>query len=288
MPAPYLDTQRRQLSFGDIVALPWLFEAHLRADASSLRDEVSPAKVSKKVFEKEADVTFFVPVEEDHARLRQKPGTDYLLGHGANHAEAACLSDDCIIESNLGLRSGQEPTGRLLFAPVTDLREQDKGKLDRNWRRFQLGDDRVIEIHRSFQASGEDIARAIDQEVLIRRSVDDETREALELKWAAHACRRGPLVAVSNAEKLGEVLLAHKVSSQDQAEVVASVLSRTSAAAWGLEGRALERAGQEFDANREQLENADPNEPLEQVKEDLLTLKNEAEAALAEVEKLGS
>lgn len=203
-----------RLEFGALCEGPFFFDAHLRADATSLRQravDVAPFHLKEfKGFEGDKFVSF-LPVQENVASLKFQPDKDYVLAHGTEFARAICLSDDCQIESRLG-RSGEPPNGTIDFAPVTEFKAEEADTLtDANWGRMRLNGDAemVVELRRSLRVHAQDVAGALDAGTLTWTSISNDNLARLELFWQAQSARRGGLVQTSNAQKLGRLLAAH-------------------------------------------------------------------------------
>ncbi len=270
----FLGTPRPALSFGDLCSAEFILDSYLREDAGPLRDEVAKASFARKQWQVDRDLPYFVATDD---KLRPRKDTDYLLAHGQRYEEAICLSDDCYVESALG-RDGDGPSGDLLFAVVQPRQEGDK--LEQNFRRFPLGDDRVVELHRTIRLATEDLVSGLEGGSISRRSVSDGVRDQLALRWSAHASRRGPFVAGSNAGKLVDGLTAAHGVDPDAANKAATDLVAVSTAAWRLEGRGLETAGQIVADNKLDVSKADVSGPVDEIEEDLLLLQQLTEASL--------
>jgi hypothetical protein len=246
----FRDAPAPELSFGDFCAGELFYDAYLRADASSLRERTVSGSFVRREFNRD-ELTSYIPVDESVAGMKYQPGRDYLLAHGTAWDEAVCLSDDCEIASRLGRGGVRDASGRLLFAPVSRLREDDIATLtEGNWGRMRVGDS-VVELRRVFAVAAEDVGGA---DALRRRSLDDEHALRLATWWAAYATRRGPMVDVANLGKLRRIGEARGV--QEAAELEGA-LTAVLAFAWRLVGGGVEWAGAEYDENREDLSAVD-------------------------------
>lgn len=267
------------LSFGDLCGgFPW-FDASLRVDATALQIQEAPKRFAEKRGVDRID--FFVPV--DGNGVPPPKNTDYLLAHGQTFEEAVCVSDDCVIETALG-RDGKQPRGQLLFAPVTELEGGEAEALERNLRRHPLGDGRVIELHRTFRVRSMDIA---DLDHLTRSSLTEAARAELAMRWAAHVCRTGPMVAMDNADKLAQLLIQKEGWPEPRAAAVAQALVNVAATGWRLETNGLENAGNEHDRHRNDLQAADLSAAIAPLRESLEQLRDSADEALSALPKGG-
>jgi hypothetical protein len=278
------------LSFGDICSADFFYDAYLRADASTLRERFQTADKApwlKKAFGVD-ELRSYVPVNPEVPALKPQEGEDFLLAHGSHFERAICLSDDCEIESRLG-RAGAEPTGHILFAPVTEVIEaQRKTFTQVNWGRMLLIEDDgpVVEIRRVFPVAAEDVAARLSEEALEHDPVEQVALLRLQSWWQAYSSRRGPLVAAANSAKLASALQAHSVENADS---VKSALSNVMALSWAMEGRSMERVGQAVDdaqAKKIELQELDIRPLINHVKAELTNLSEAAGNALKELSKV--
>lgn len=271
----YTDDPRGELSFGDICEAEFLYDIHARADARALTREEAPISFAKKKWQLDEAVSYFVPLGPTDG--------NYVLARG-RPLRAVVLSDDCVIESALG-RDDRAPDGRLLFAPVVDATDDDLAKLEERptYGRFPLPSDdtsaghAIAEIRRCFMVDARDIA-AVEGGFSVR-SLTDETRDELALRWAAYALRRGTFVVEDNLEKFGEVLLVAGIAHAE-AQNFGVAVATAAAAAWLYEGRGIEDAGIAFD------QSLPPLPVVEQLETQLQSLVEKATTALEEVEKI--
>lgn len=267
------------LSFGDVCEAPFFCDVHVQDDAGALlRDDASPGFARKKDVE---ELAVFYPVHAGNPKLQAKPDDDYVLAHGLHHPLAVCLADDCVIASALGRESGDEPSGRLPFAPLTKLVAAEAEYLTpRNFRRMRIGGDRVIELRHCFQVAAETVANGLAEDGLRRRSPIDAMLLDLAVRLAAHTSRLGPLVVAENARKLAGGLAAQAVDEEALKKLILA-LSATSQAAWRFDARGLEHAGQRYDEHVTDLGKADFAAALADIREDLELLQRAAGDALA-------
>lgn len=272
----YLAAPRAELSFGDVCAADFLFDVHVRADAHALTREETSAQFARKRWDIDSAVAYFVP-------LPGEPESNYVLAHGTKR-RALVLSDDCLIASALG-RAGEVSHGRIMFAPVVDATQDDLDKLAElpSYGRFRLaadevhGEHAIVELRRCFMADARDIALA--DAALPRRSLTDETRDELAIRWAAYALRRGKFVVEDNLEKFAELLLAAGLSEHDVGRFSLAV-GTVAAAGWRYEGKAIEDAGIAFDEAR-------PTKPvIDELEVQLERLSELTDAALDEVRQV--
>jgi hypothetical protein len=270
----FTDSPYAALSFGDVCSnFPW-FDAALRQDATALAVQQAPKKYAERYGVDRID--FFVPADGDAVSIPND--TDYVLAHGRAFEEAVCVSDDCVIETALG-REGRRPGGQLMFAPVTSTEAGEAGPSPTNLRRYLLDPQRIVELHRSFRVRAEDIAASLAD--LARSSLVENARSELALRWAANACRMGPMVATDNANKLAEILIEKEGWSAEQATELAQALGNVSAAGWLVESKGLENAGEQRDEHLGRLDAVDMDDAIGPLRESLVELKARAEAALS-------
>ncbi len=271
----YTAAPRDLLSFGDICEAEFLYDVHARADARALTREEASAPFARKKWQIDEAVSYFVPLGPTDE--------SYVLAHGRPRT-ALLLSDDCLIETALG-RDGRDPSGRLLFAPVAPASQDTLDSLDElpTYGRFGLRSDEVhaehaiVELRRCFMVDARDVAALADGFSV--RSLTDETRDGLALRWAAYAIRRGKFVVEDNLEKFGELLLDAGIE-QAAAERFAVAVAAAAAAAWRYEGSGIEEAGLAFDQGNP------PFPVVERLEEQLQDLLKASTAALDEVVRM--
>jgi hypothetical protein len=272
----YERTLRGELSFGDVCEAEFLYDAHVRADARAMGADVAPAAFAKKRWGIDADVAFFIP------GVGIGGDRHYVLAHGV-HQGAVLLSDDCHIASALGRDTGEPTNRRLLFAPVVEGSEEEVAELEEaNFGRFPLpADDRfdshgVVDIRRCFMVDARDVHAALTAGGFRVRSLSDEARADLAIRWSAYAVRRGPFVAEDSLEKFAEYLLdARHVHDESDALDVAGKLVDVVAAAWGYEGRAVEDAGNAAEDRRP------PRDVIDELVRELELIRDRTGDALA-------
>ena len=236
-----------ELSFGDFCQSTVFHDAYLRADASVLRERIVSGGFVRRQFGRD-ELTSYVPVDDSVPELKAQAGKDFLLAHGAPFDEAVCVSDDCEIATRLGRDDTREPTGRLLFAPVSALKEEELSTFtETNWGRTRLGDS-VVELRRVFAVASEDVAGLLGG-AMARRSLDDDHALRLAAWWAAYATRRGPLVDAVNLRKLAWIA---EAQGDKRVTQLADALVDVLALAWRFQGRAAERAGAEYDDHHDE------------------------------------
>jgi hypothetical protein len=216
---------RADVSFGDIFSAEFLFDVHLRADAVQMgMQDIPPKRGGGSAY-------------SDRFTGRRA----FVLGHGAPH-RAVLITDNCVVDTALGQdRGGAGPRGRLLFAPITaasdaDLKTQTFG-------RFVLPQEGQMSAgiaeRRCFMVDARDVAAHKDAR---EASLADEFADELEVDWNAFAARRGPRVAVRNADKMVDVLVNRRGAEEPTAiemqagHEVAEVIAQV----WSLEGVQLE------------------------------------------------
>jgi hypothetical protein len=244
----FRSTPTAELSFGDFCQSEIFYDAYLRRDAATLRERKVEGLFVKKQFNRDS-LTSYVPVDESHPELKAQEGKDFLLAHGSQFTTAVCLSDDCEIASRLGRADDVDPNGRLFFAPVTAMKEEERPTLTAtNWGRM-LVEDSVVEVRRAFAVAAEDVV-AVGGDEMSRRSLDGGALLRLATWWAAYSNRRGPLVDAVNLKKIAQIGDAH---GDETAAEIERVLKDVLALAWRLQGGAVEGGGALYDDNRADL-----------------------------------
>jgi hypothetical protein len=179
------------LSFGDIFAADWFFDAYLRRDAAPLVE--FQARGGNRAWR----------------RAAPSPHRDLLLAHGQQR-QAILLSDDCEAASIIR-RGGRR---QLVFAAIEPLptapTEARRALNTRAFRRFPLPPAErfsggVVEFQEVFAVSVDGVLpeEGDDPRVL---ALAEETKLDLEVRWNAYSARRGPLAHLDNAEKLARLL----------------------------------------------------------------------------------
>jgi hypothetical protein len=268
---------RAELSFGDICEAEFLYDVHVRADARSMGREVAPAKFAKKMWGMDEDLTYFVPA------LDPKQGDNFVLARGT-HSQAILLSDDCVIATVLGRDTGKPTNKRLIFAPLAPAADADLDTA--NFGRFPLLADEqfdeplMADLRRCFMADGRDVHAALDAGGFRARSLTEDTRGELAIRWSAYALRRGPFVAEDSLEKFAEYAIDSGLASEEAVVDASSKLFDVVGAAWGYEGRGVEVAGNAREDKR------DPRQVVEVLIEELEQLRGVADDALAALRQL--
>lgn len=271
----FLATPAAELSRGDFCDGPFFFDAYVRADASLLHEKTVSNDYVRKNYKRE-ELTSYIPVDESFPDLKHQEGTNFLLAHGVPFETAVCLSDDCEIASRLGRERGEGPNGRLLFAPVTKLKEEERETLTAtNWGRM-LVEQEVVEIRRCFAVDTGDYAQAEEAGGIARRSLDAEDGVRLASWWSAYASRRSPLVDAVNLAKLEQIAATH--GYQDPARLK-NVLQDLLAVAWTLQGESVEDAGAAYDDNRADLAAVDWAQVFDSIRAQVLDLEAAVSAA---------
>ena len=239
----YLPDLRAELSFGDVCNAEFLYDIHVRDDARAMGSDVVTPGFAKKRYGVEEELRFFLP------SVNVKSDENYVLAHGT-HRQALLLSDDCLIATVLGRASGKPTSRRLLFAPIVDGSDEEMAELEgANFGRLPVPADEhhpehvVVELRRCFMVDARGIHTALAAGAFRARSLRDEARAQLAVRWAAYSLRRGPFVAEDNAEKFAELLVSSGRTEEDTALDVATKVANVVAAAWGTEGRGVESLG---------------------------------------------
>lgn len=214
------------VSFGDIFSIGFLFDVHLRADAVQLGAQEIPAK-------RGGGTAYSDRFTGERA---------YVLGHGTPH-RAILITDSCIIDTALGQgRDETRPKGRLLFAPITPARPD--ALATETFGRFPLPahgevSAGIAELRKCFMVDARDVAAHKDAR---EASLTDDFAEELEVRWNAFATRRGPLVALRNAEKLVDLLTRRRGLREPGADEkqVGQEVAEVIAQSWAVEGGHVE------------------------------------------------
>lgn len=277
----YLPTLRDELSFGDVCEGDFLYDVHVREDARSMGREMSGEKYAKRAWNLPGAVPLFIPA------LDPGQGETFVLAHGTHHP-ALVLSDDCLIASALGRDGGGPTSKRLLLAPLVEASEEEVNELEAaGFGRFPLPGDAhfalnlIADLRRSFMADARDVHKALASGRFRVRSLGDDVLGDLAIRWSAYALRRGPFVAEDSLEKFAELLLdTGKVSEEKRALEVATLLADVVAAAWGYEGRGVDRSGTAAEDGRS------PDEAIAELTAELESLEDATGKALKELGKL--
>jgi hypothetical protein len=272
---------RAEVLFGDIFEAAGFFDVHLRGDSARLTSAQFPPKapLSGTFY---VEPTEAVPLRDDVVLAHGRSGRER---EGREHVDtmrlpgrAVLLSDDCHIPTAYGRRPDRsEARGRLMFAPVVSVDEEELARVgaSKTFSRFalpaegQLSEGAVAELRRTFLVAAADV----DPGTRIA-SLDEAGREALEKRWNAFVCRRGPEASWENALKLGR-LVAGQPDLPQATEQAVQALWRVLDLAWSFEGSTMRAASAAFEAGG-------PSGPvLEDVKDDLRGLAALVEHALS-------
>lgn len=214
------------VSFGDIFRADFLFDAYLRADAVQLGSQDLPEKRGGgKAYSD-----------------RFAGGRAYVLAHGTPH-HAILITDNCIVDTSLGQdRGGGRPKGRLLFAPISSALEEDLET--RTFGRFPMPAEGqlsagVAELRKCFMVDARDVVEYKNARVA---TLTPDFADELEVRWNAFAARRGPLVALRNADKMVELLARQRGDSRPTGadRRLGQHVAQVMADSWTLEGSDLE------------------------------------------------
>jgi hypothetical protein len=185
-------------AFGDIVELPWLADAQLRADSTFLRR-----------VDIDGQPTGFAPTS--------KPGSPPAILTFGQRAPGVIVDDDCHVEDVLVGR-GEKVGGRLRLAAVRPA-SPDEMKLTGHFSLMPLPGEAPFDRKPFRGRPIVDFAATVSIAVRDRSEADaviagriatpsDALREEMRARWAAHATRRGPIVAGDATEKIADLLLA--------------------------------------------------------------------------------
>ncbi len=244
---------RPDVLFGDIFEAPYLFDVHLQADAARLTTAEFPNRaplVGTFYTEPQEKLALTGEVVRAYGRSGQeREGREHRDTHGLP-GRAILLSDDCHIPTAYGDRPDRhEARGRLLFA-ILRLADEDTIRevaAGTSFARFALsgeeplGQAAIADLGRVFLVH----AKAVDPAHRVA-SLDDDGRLALEKRWSALTCRRGPEASRENAGKLGELLADGPELTCEQREAV-TALWQVLDLSWDLEGRVMRSASVAFE-----------------------------------------
>jgi hypothetical protein len=234
---------RDEVLFGDIFEAPYLFDVHLQGDAARLTSGEFPPKAP-------LDGTFFaepsskLALSGDVVRAHGRSGRER---QGREHRDtvhlpgrALLVSDDCLIPTAYGNRPDRSrANGRLLFAIITPAEADDAAAVadGSNFSRFGLPAASVLKDSGIAELKNVFLVRARDADPAHRiAALDDAARNALDKRWNAFICRRGPEASRQNAEKLRTLLVAAGAHNHDEA---VERLWQTLDLAWEFEGRTM-------------------------------------------------
>lgn len=249
--------------FGDIFEAPYVFDVHLQADAVRLSTSEFPqAAPLSGVFHAEPQEK--LPLQGDVVRAHGRSGRE-LQGreHKGSYdlpGRAILVSDDCHIPTAYGNRPDRsEARGRLMFASVVPADEESVAAVESgaSYGRFALPPDElfpegaVAELRRTFLVA----AKAVDPDHRLV-SLDGDGRHALERRWNAYTCRRGPETSMQNARKLGQLIAGGKFREEplelnDEQNAAITALWQTLDLGWDFEGATMRRVSDAFEQGRE-------------------------------------
>jgi len=230
-----------------------LFDIAIRSGSTTLRRHKFPEKVALAQYG-QRDVEYLKP--EPHAREEREWA---VLGFGTAWPAYIVLMDDCAIEKCRG-REGRAPTDRVTLAPLRSRVPEDPADLGllSTLNRFPLpadgefDEDQVVLLAQAFQVDSRHIwadAGKLRLGFHLLRQVDDETRDSLLQRWAAHTARQGPLVGADNADKLAQ-LIKDIVDDEALADELADRLTVLSGCTWEYENGPLETISTAWEAWR--------------------------------------
>jgi len=232
-----------ELGFGVVCKADWLFDIAIRSNSCTLkRKDDYPPKKAQSLYGR-PDVEYYMP--EPHAENEEEFA---VLGFGTSYPAYIVLTDDCAIEKCRG-RKGWKPTDQVTLAPLGFPAKGDPKDLAliSTLNRFPLPKDRhfatdyVVSLARAFQVDSRHIwtdARQLQPGFELLRRLDDETKDGLLQRWAAHTSRQGPLIGADNARKLFDIISA--LADTRSAEGIADQMVDLADAIWVYENGPLE------------------------------------------------
>lgn len=192
------------LRFGDIVEAEWIFDLCLRDDAKPLTQHILPGGRPAIVAEQRSAMT--------KERVYPK---DAVLAHAnvdRNANRAVIISDDCDVEDARRINRGRLRLAALVALPANQD-ERAKALATQAFDRYPLQPQEdltppfaggTIELQRVFSVAAAEVL-ALKPVLVI---ADEQRRQELQIRWAAHATRHGPAVAAQSAQDLVKLLIA--------------------------------------------------------------------------------
>jgi hypothetical protein len=248
---------RADVLFGDVFEADYLFDVHLEGDAVRLTESAFPAKapLSGPFYTEPSEK---LKLNGDFVRAHGRSGREHpgreSEGTLADPGRAVLLSDDCYIPTAYGSRGDRRSgNGRLLFAIVSkaDEGEDVVATVGGNFARFAMPADGPIESNGIAELKNTFLVRAGDVDPAHRiASLDDSGRLALEKRWNAFACRRGPEASQVNASKLGQLLTRGSAPTAEQNDAI-TLLWQSLELNWDFEGRTMRSVSDALEASEE-------------------------------------
>lgn len=244
---------RPDVLFGDVFEADYLFDVHLEGDAVRLAEGAFPprAPLSGSFYAEPGDK---LGPNGDFVRAHGRTGREHAgrenQGTLAEPGRAILLSDDCYIPTVYGNRGDRRSgNGRLLFAIITEADGEDVvATVGSNFARFALPADGPITASGIAELKNSFLVRARDVEPSHRiASLDEDGRSALEKRWNAFVCRRGPEASQANASKLGQLLTGPNAPTVEQTAAV-ELLWQTLDINWDFEGRTMRSVSDALEA----------------------------------------
>jgi hypothetical protein len=211
-------------AFGDVIELPWLAAAQLRADSTFLRQ-----------VDIDGQPTGFAPTS--------KPGSPPAVLTFGQRGPGVVVDDDYHVEDVLVGR-GERVGGRLRLAAVRPA-SPDEMELTGHFSLMPLPGEApfarkpfrgrpIVDFAATVSIAVRDRSEA--ETVLAGRvaTPSAELREQMRAHWSAHATRRGPIVAGDAAEKIAGLLSAQGFAG---AETLRDASRELLTALWLYEGR---------------------------------------------------
>jgi hypothetical protein len=210
----YLDPDGR-LSFGAVIAAPWLFDIYLRQDSAALfRIALKGGKpgfgVRPEPPETETDEAVFAQATMD--------AEDVVLSAGGKRM-AIVLTDDCELATLAGERSDSWGTrGRILLAGLRKAsRDQIEAQQQRglDLSRHPLPPDEtrdfeggLVDLNRIFSVHSSALVgdKARSHSIVVK--LDRDAQGHLAARWGGYALREGPLAGELAARRLSQLLTA--------------------------------------------------------------------------------
>ena len=202
-----VEPDHHDVTFGDLIELPWISDAHLRPASERLM----PVTMKR-------GATGFRPSEQ-HETSDRWLAYSQQASSARNMIRAVIVSDECQVEGVLRGRvphaqNGRDPGGRLLLAAIrpaspdemsmrafSRLVVADPGE----WPAATTGYDHgaVLDFDQTFNVK----LQASDVAAFAAGRIGIATRpDLLARRWSAYAVRRGPLLAQEAASQIHQIL----------------------------------------------------------------------------------
>lgn len=210
----YVDPAGR-LTFGSVVAAPWLFDVYLRQDSAALAP--TTLKGGQRGFAIRPEPPETDVDEAVFAQATMDPD-DVVLSRGGQRM-AIVLTDDCELATLAGERSDSWGTrGRILLGGVRkatpeQIEAQQQRPLDLSRHPLPPDESRgfeggLIDFNRVFSVHTSALVGDKARSYTIVVKLDRDAQGELAARWGGYALREGPLAGELAARKLSQLLSA--------------------------------------------------------------------------------